>query len=336
MSGPTHYSLIAGVDGGQTSTTAIIATSDGDVLATGTGPACDHLNVPGGLDRNRRAIHTALRSTAANANVAVGDIQAIGLGLTSAQRELGPVPRIASIVREIAAPQTLWIDADIVSNLAGASGGKPGIVVIAGGGSIGYGVDDAGNEAIAGGMGYLMGDEGSGWFLGLEGLRAAARAADQRGPTTALLPLVLKHFGLQRIREIVKIIYRADFERSEISSLAPSVIEVAQAGDLVARDIVEQGVTALVRITIGVADQLLHPNASIPIYPTGGVFAARELVLEPFVRALERERPALSVHPPRFSPALEALFRAAINHGVIVDDVFLHRIEKTLPAFPFS
>lgn len=331
MNGAANRTLIAGIDGGQTSTKAIIATSDGDILATGSGPACDHLNVPGGLDRNRRAIHTALQSTAATAGITVHDLRAIGLGLTSAQRELDPVPRIATIVHEIASPETLWIDADIVSNLAGASGGNPGIVVIAGGGSIGYGVDHEGNEAISGGMGYLMGDEGSGWFLGIEGLRAAARAADRRGPATALLPVVLDHFGLKRIREIVKIIYRADFERNEISSLAPVVMSTALAGDAVARDIVENGVTALVRIACGVADQLFDPDEPVSVYPTGGVFAATELVLDPFTRGVEQARPGSPIHQPRFSPALGALFRAAIDHGIAVDEAFLNRVAATLP-----
>ncbi len=143
--------LLAGVDGGQTSTKAIISTAAGEVIGTGTGPACDHFNVPGGVQRNRLAIHGALRSAAALAGVEVDALHAIGLGLTSSQRELTPAPPVREIVWEIAHPSTIWVDTDFVSNLAGASGGRSGIVVIAGGGSIGYGIDDAGREAIAGG-----------------------------------------------------------------------------------------------------------------------------------------------------------------------------------------
>src|SRR5690606_13440173 len=140
---------------------------------------------------NRQAIHGALLLAAEVAGVTLDSLVAVGLGLTSAQRELDPGPRIRSLVREIANPTTIWVDTDFVSNLAGASGGQPGIVVIAGGGSIGYGIDEDGREAIAGGLGYLMGDEGSGWFLGIEALQAAAKAADRRGADTALLPMIL-------------------------------------------------------------------------------------------------------------------------------------------------
>lgn len=330
----TDKVLLAGVDGGQTSTKAVIATTDGTVLATGSGPACDHLNIPGGLDRNRRAIHDALKSALDAAGMGPGAVVAVGLGLTSAQRELDPVPRIQSLVREIATPATIWVDTDFVSNLAGASGGTPGIVVIAGGGSIGYGVDASNREAIAGGLGYLMGDEGSGWFLGIEALQAAAKAADARGPDTTLLPIILDHFDLQDIRHILRILYRDEFERSEVAALAPRVIEAARNGDAVAAGIVDRGVVGLARIALGVAAQLFSQSQRIDVYPTGGIFGARDLVLEPFTSAVTTSWTGAAVISPRFSPAVGAMLRAAIDHGVAVDADFLDRVEATLPASP--
>ena len=328
----TDRTLLAGIDGGQTSTKAVIAAADGTVLASGTGPACDHLNIPGGLERNRLAIHGALQSAAAAAGISPSDLAAIGLGLTSAQRELDPGPRIREIVREIAEPATVWVDTDFVSNLAGASGGQPGIVVIAGGGSIGYGIDRDGREAIAGGLGYLMGDQGSGWFLGIEALQAAARASDRRGPETALVSIVLDHFQLREIRQILRVIYRADFERAEVASLAPAVLDAAREGDGVAGDIVARGVDGLVGIALGVARQLHHAGTPIEIYPTGGIFAAHDLILDPFARKLTELWAPSTVLQPRFSPAAGALIRAAIDHGATVDAAFLDRIEATLPS----
>lgn len=327
----TDIQLLAGIDGGQTSTKAVLTTLAGEVLATGTGPACDHLNIPGGLERNRQAIHGALLSATAAAGISPHAIVAIGLGLTSAQRELDPGPRIRALVQEVAHPVSIWVDTDFVSNLAGASGGQPGIVVIAGGGSIGYGVDASGREAIAGGLGYLMGDEGSGWFLGIEALQAAARATDHRGPDTALLPMVLEHFDLQDIRHILRVIYRADFERGEVAALAPRVIDVARRGDQVAGDIVARGVDGLSRIALGVAEQLFD-DVPVSIYPTGGIFRARDLVFEPFTRAVAAARPNATVREPRFPPSCGALIRAGIEHGLTIDPAFLDRLEATLPT----
>ena len=324
--------LLAGVDGGQTSTKAVIATATGTVLGTGIGPACDHLNIPGGLERNRQAIHGALRAAAAAAGIAPERIGAVGLGLTSAQRELAPVPRIEGIVREIAAPVTIWVDTDFVSNLAGASGGRPGIVLIAGGGSIGYGIDAEGREAIAGGLGYLMGDEGSGWFLGIEALQAAARAEDHRAEPTALLDVLRRHFGFTSMREILRVIYRDGFERAEVSRLAPSVIETARGGDRIAQRIVATGVAGLAGLALGIARQLHAPGDAIAVFPTGGIFGATDLVLEPFSARLGEAWPGAQVERPRFSPMYGALFRAAQAHGVAVDAPFLARIEATMPG----
>ncbi len=326
--------VLAGVDGGQTSTRAILTTIAGNVLGEGDGPACDHLNMPGGLDRNRTAIQTALRAAADAASVSLAGVAAVGLGLTSAQRELDPGPRIRAIVHEIARPKTIWVDTDFVSNLAGASGGRPGIVVIAGGGSIGYGVDAGGREAIAGGLGYLMGDEGSGWFLGIEALQAASRAADKRGPDTSLLAIAMRHYGLKNIRHILRIIYRDDFERGEVSALAPLVINAARSGDAVAASIVERAVDGLARIALGVTYQLHQPGDQISIYPTGGIFSARDRILTPFTEQVTRAWPTAAVRTPAFPPAAGALIRAAIAHGIPVDDAFLDRLAATLPAQP--
>jgi N-acetylglucosamine kinase-like BadF-type ATPase len=323
--------LLAGVDGGQTSTKAVIATDRGEVLSTGTGPACDHLNIPGGLERNRQAIHGALLDAARNAGIQATAIAAIGLGLTSAQRELDPGARIRAIVRELASPATIWVDTDFVSNLAGASGGRPGIVVIAGGGSIGYGVDADGREAIAGGLGYLMGDEGSGWHLGIEALQAAARAADGRGPETAPLSLVLGHYRLADIRHILRVIYRDGFERGEVSALAPDVIATARGGDRVAARIVERGVEGLAQIALGVGGRLHERGTPVEVYATGGIFGAQDLVFEPFAARVAAGWPRALVLPARFPPMIGALLRAALDHGVSVDDAFLARIETTLP-----
>jgi N-acetylglucosamine kinase-like BadF-type ATPase len=325
--------LLAGIDGGQTSTKAVIARGDGTILGRGAGPACDHLNVPGGRDRNRVAIHTALREVCASAGVTLAELNAVGLGLTSAQRQLEPGPVIREIVREIAAPQTIWVDNDVISNLAGASAGQPGIVVIAGGGSVAYGIDAAGREAFSGGLGYLLGDDGSAWYLGIEALRAAARASDRRGPMTALLPMILAAWRLGDIREVLTVLYREGFQRSEVAALAPSVVRAASDGDPVASELVTRGASLLADHALGVAEQLDLAPGAVDIYPTGGIFGAGEIVGSPFERAVLARRPLARFHQPRFDPAIGALIRAAIDFRLVVDASFLATL-ATSEAMP--
>src|SRR5699024_4187532 len=154
-----------GVDGGQTSTLAVLADNAGHVLASGKVPACDHITATRGYERNQAAIHGARKDVLSKSDRDAGDIVSIGIVLTSAPRELAAQPTFERIVREIANPKYLWMDHDAASNLAGATAGEPGVMVIAGSGSIAYGINEAGAEGRSGGLGYLMGDEGSAWWI---------------------------------------------------------------------------------------------------------------------------------------------------------------------------
>jgi glucosamine kinase len=319
--------LVLAIDGGQSSTKALIADTRGNILARGTGSPCDHITGPHGYERNRAAIHSATLAAVADAGVDLGDIVSAGLGLTSAPPELNVQPLFEAMLREIANPDHIWVNHDVASNLAGASAGQPGIVVIAGGGSVGYGVDADGRETKAGGMGYLMGDEGSAWWIGLHAVRAAAEAVDGRGEGTELLPFVLEHYGLPTIRHIVEIIYAPDFTRDRIAGIAPDVARIA-ATDAVAREIVTLAGRKLARLATAVSRQLYPSGHPVDVYPTGGVFSAGPLVMEPFEAALREGWPNATIREPQFSPVFGALFQAYRLMGVEKTPELLANLRK--------
>lgn len=318
--------LFLAIDGGQSSTKALIADSEGHILGRGTGSPCDHITGPHGYERNRAAIHSATRAALADAGVDAGWIVSAGMGLTSAPPELGLNHLFEEMLREVASPDHLWISHDAASNLAGASAGQPGIVVIAGGGSIGYGTDAGGREAKAGGMGYLMGDEGSAWWIGLHAIRAAAAAVDRRGPETALLPFVLGHYGIPTIRHIVEILYGPGFRRDQVAVISPDVVRIAE-GDSIAREIVTTAGERLAGLAIAVAEQLFPVEAALAVYPTGGVFNAGSLVTGPFRDALLAARPSAAIREPRFAPVIGALFRAYQAMGVEMTEGMLQNLK---------
>lgn len=323
--------LILAIDGGQTSTKALLARRDGTILAAGHGPACDHIHGPGGRETNRRAIHAAAHDALANASRESGDIVSIGMGLTSAAREHNAQGIFEDIARELCDPETIWVDADYVSNLFGASAGAPGVVVIAGGGSVGYGVDGQGREALAGGLGYLMGDDGSAWYIGLQAIIAATHANDGRGAPTALLPFVREHYGLTSVREIIRVIYADGFTRDQVSSIAPEVVRIAET-DVVARRIVTSAGEKLAAIVLAVVRRLHEPGEAVGIYPTGGVFAAGPLVTGPFETRIVDEWPAAVIRQPRFAPVVGALIQALRTLGDEITPDILDRIERSVPA----
>jgi N-acetylglucosamine kinase-like BadF-type ATPase len=143
------------------------------------------------------------------------------------------------------------------------------VVLIAGGGAIAYGITADGREALAGGFGYLLGDDGSAFDIGLQAIAAACRAEDRRGEPTLLRVAVLEHFSIPTMRTIPRIVYRTGFSRERISLLAPLVSAAAQQGDFAANRIVAQAGKELATTTLGVIRQLYQPGDRIAVYLTG-------------------------------------------------------------------
>jgi N-acetylglucosamine kinase-like BadF-type ATPase len=326
----TMHALLVAVDGGQTATKALVAELDGTVRAAGRGGPSDHFHGPGGVEKNRTAIHDAVASALSAAMADSVQVGSIGLGLTGAPSGRYHSNVAETIVREIVPAATITIVPDYITNLAGASAGEPGVVLIAGGGSIAYGVTADGREALAGGFGYLLGDEGSAFDIGLAAIAAVCRAEDRRGEPTSLRETVLAHFGIAGIREIPRVVYEAGFARERVSLLAPAVATAARAGDDVALHIMARAGHDLATTALGVIRQLFHPGDAVDVYLTGGVFNAGAPLLDPFHAALHEGWPTAQSRRPRFPPVVGGLILAARAIGQRVDDSWLGTVEATL------
>ncbi len=325
--------LLLAIDGGQTATKALIARANGAVLGRGRGGPSDHFHIEGGVDKNRRAILGAIEDVLDSSGSAPEQIVAAGLGLTGAPAGSDAPDIVAEIVRERLAPREIIVAPDYVTNLAGASGGQPGVVLIAGGGAIGYGVTAQGEEATSGGYGFLIGDEGSAFNIGLRAVNAATRGDDLRTEPTALQEIVAEHFAVERIRDLPRIIYAAGFSRERISLLAPKVVQAAEGGDAAARAIVRDAGENLGLMALGVMRQLFASGTAVDVYLTGGVFEAGPLLMDPFRSLLQREWPEATPRAPRFPPVVGALILAARRVGIPVDDAWLDTVETSLEQF---
>lgn len=322
--------LLLAIDGGQTATKALVARSDGTVLGAGRGGPSDHFHIAGGMEKNRVAIHGAIRAALAAAGVGPERVASIALGLTGAPPG-GPQQEVVrEIVRELLDPRAIVVVPDYITNLAGASGGEPGVVLIAGGGAISYGVTADGREAISGGFGFLLGDEGSAFDIGRRATIAAARASDGRDEPTALQAIVQDEFGLTVMKEITRIVYKDGFSRDRLSLLAPKVAGAAQAGDAVATRIMATAGEELARTALATVRKLLAPGEAASVYLTGGVFGAGEVLLGPFRAALTAGWPAATAREPRFPPAVGGLILANRELGESMDEAWLDVVGRTI------
>lgn len=181
---------IVGVDGGGTKTTAVVTDATGAVIGLGRGGAGNYQTI--GLDNATDAIASAIggaiQEAASTGGIAPADLDnelIVVLGLAGADRPRDKANLQKALMAKLPAkPRYLVIENDARIALAGATGGKPGVVLIAGTGSIALGIDEQGQTIRCGGWGPILGDEGSGYAMGKAALIAVMRDYDGRGPST--------------------------------------------------------------------------------------------------------------------------------------------------------
>ena len=185
---------VLGIDVGGTKTVCLLGDEEGRVLSTARGPGAN-LQTVGELQLEK-VLHTVMAEALTEQSVAPA---AICLGIAGVDR-----PEDATFVRgvmsRIGYKARILVVNDALIALQAGIGAEAGIVIVAGTGSIAYGCDRDGTAARAGGWGYVLGDEGSGYWIGRLALRAIAREADGRGQPTSLTPRVLAHFGVDATR----------------------------------------------------------------------------------------------------------------------------------------
>ncbi len=256
--------ILIGVDGGGSKTLALVATLEGQVVGRGmAGPSNYHAV---GLEAATTALETAIRSALEDAGQeACAPTGALCLGLAGMGRPEDCAAFEGWVTERFPnTPVRMVTDAQLV--LAAGTPKGWGIALISGTGSLAYGETPDGHNARAGGWGYLLGDEGSGYAIGLAALRAVARAADGRGPQTALTSSVLAHWKLSQPQNLVQYVYASqrDIGRAEIAALAPlveaaveaSILEASILEDVCARAIIRQAGQELALALKAVAQQL--------------------------------------------------------------------------------
>jgi N-acetylglucosamine kinase-like BadF-type ATPase len=308
-------SYFLGVDGGASSTTCAVANDEGLILGIGHGGPSNHILAPGGRERARAALGTAVREALAAAGLERVEFEAAQFGMTGITPDTDPARALADVLADLLRARVRKIDNDAAVALAGALACRPGVIVIAGTGSVALGKDPGGREAKAGGWGYLFGDEGSGFALGSGALRAALHARDGSGPDTVLATRIPEALG-RSVGEAVMAFYEGRLDRARIAALAPVVTAAAANGDAVALSLVRQAAEALATLAAAVIGRLSWPDGTPPVAPVGGLFKAGPVILGPLRAALEARAPGAVLVPPRFAPAVGALLLAFEAAGV--------------------
>jgi N-acetylglucosamine kinase-like BadF-type ATPase len=291
--------MFLGVDGGQSSTVAMIGDETGRIVGTGRGPAY----------RYEGAVEEALRS--AGAADFTFEVACFGLSGGTAGQE--------TVIGELVKASHYIVTHDAAVALMGALAGEPGIIAIAGTGSIAFGRNAEGQTAHAGGWGYAFGDEGGAFDLVRQALRAALRQEEGWGPPTALRMALLgasgaPHAQAMTANELMHRFYTPKWPRERIAALAPLVDQAAAGGDVVAQEILRGAAQALATIVGVVRGRLFEPRKTVAVGYAGGMFRS-PVVLERF-RMLVEMADGNRVQAPRFGGAAGALIEAYRVAGV--------------------
>jgi N-acetylglucosamine kinase-like BadF-type ATPase len=294
---------VLGIDAGGTKTVCYLADEQRRVLGEGRAGGAN-LKVEGEL-----AVEKVLHSVM---DQALGDgereVAAICLGMAGADRP-DEQALLRDIMRRIGSRARVVVVNDALVALAAGIGDGPGVVIISGTGSIAYG-RSADRAARAGGWGHVLGDEGSGYWIGCQALRAVARSADGRGPATTLTPRVLNHFAVAKPDELVAEIYDRQLRHHALAQVARLVQQSRDEGDEIATQILEQAAHELVRAARSVVERLTMQEEAVQFLLAGGVFTGVPWLAQELKRRLPAIAPRGQVKRLELEPAMGAVHLA--------------------------
>jgi glucosamine kinase len=288
--------IYLGIDGGGSKTTCLIG-DETSILGTGTSAGSNPVRV--GEAQARKALAAAIRQACTVANVAPGEIRRACVGLAGAAQ-----PEIVELAQRIMAelvPGKIRVVGDMVIALQAAFGRGPGVIVIAGTGSIAYGRNAEGKTARAGGWGFAISDEGSGHWIGRSAVAAALRAWDEdQDSSQRLMEGILRPWGLQTRDQLV--LAANATPPPDFSALFPAVLSVADAGDPSAREVLGHAGVELANLAT-IAIRRLFPQArNVPVAMSGGVFRSSSLARQIFYNSLRSQHPAAALNPSVVEP----------------------------------
>lgn len=296
--------LVAGVDGGGTGTRAVIMDQKQRVVGEGSSGPSNPLRV--GIANAANNVREAIDRACAEAAIHRDDIAFATVGLAGVRRKdihECTLQKLLECLKEIRSIELLP-DGDIA--LYGATDGQPGLVIIAGTGSICCGRNAQGKRFCAGGWGPIVGDEGGASWIARKALQAVAHAADGRGPATMLTAAALKYFKVEAADDLSTAIYSPNMTNDRLAGFSREVVRVARAGDDLAGAILNEAGHELAVAAGAVIRKLRMEKEEFPVAYVGGVYGAGDMVLQPLEEQIKAVAKRAYLAQPLFPPVIAA------------------------------
>lgn len=301
-----------GIDGGGTKTAFEIIDERGNILSSVKTSTCSYLQI--GKENFGKVIREGAEAICKRLGVSLPDISYTCIGIPSFGEIISDDPDLIHITKKILGSNVKCVN-DVVVAWAGSLGCEPGINLLAGTGSMGYGVDQKGNYARSGGWGHYGGDEGSAHWLGKKLIELFTKQADGRLQKGATYDIVRDQFGLTYDFEFISILYdQLKCKRDEVAKLQLLLNKAADQGDCCAIDLYRQAAYELSLIVVAIINALdFEKDRPITVSYSGGVFKAGNFVFSPLIDDLRDYN--IELREPLLTPATGAALYAFLNAG---------------------
>jgi len=290
-----------GIDGGGSKTRCVVGDEKSELgRATSSSSKVQRVGEACARDALAGAVHEAC----VHAGISPRQIVRSCAGITGAGR-----PEIAGVMRDLMSSIVggqVEIVGDIEIAFEDGFGSGPGVMLIAGTGSIAFGKNKKGESARAGGWGYPISDDGSGQWIGAEAVREVLRACDRDQPAGLLNDLIEKLSASSFEDFIVRLNANPPVN---FAALFPTVLAASDKGDSVASEILTRAGRELADIAGIVIERLFHEQ-SVSVATHGGVLTSSTLVRESFARELRARHRRVELLGREIDPARGALERA--------------------------
>lgn len=296
--------MIFGIDGGGTSTRIRICNEQGQELSYQKGKSSNIYSV--GEEAALDNLKTLIQAACSQANLPIHALTSGCIGSAGLQRAYER-ELFQSFFEQLlpSAAVRLCTDAEIM--LVGGLNDLEGYSLTCGTGSIAMGRSREGKLIRAGGLGYMLGDEGSALWIAYEAIKRSLRSIEHRDLPTGMLPQLLHHFGLKESSDFIHLMHN-EFDKSSIAAACSLVFDAMHAGDVLAQDIIKTAIRELVKLVQSV--MLSLPLGDARLVLGGGIFENNMYFFDAFAEALQRIEGAPEAIRPLRSAEYGALLLA--------------------------
>lgn len=313
MNGNSYF---LGVDGGGSKTTAVVFNENGEFICSACGESINYYSV--GLEAARIAMKNITE------NLCIKKFRCAVIGM-SALNERASVQETERFCAGIIDSENIIMDSDLFVALEAMDISGECAAIISGTGSMAVCRNDDGSMSHTGGWGYILGDEGSGYSIGLAGIKAAIRAYEKCAPDTAIFNECLEYFSVNNIYDLIDLYYEKKVSRKKTAAFARLVSKCCENGDEVARNILINEAEELSKTALGL---LRDKSKDIAIGLWGGVFQNNMFFRHEFTDIMNRHG-FENVKLIDFTPEIGAIFAGYKNSGIEIVDIIKENIKTT-------